>query len=175
MRSPAVVDYEVFSQQDADFRHAVVGFEIDFLVLDERHSRSTKMLSRHNPLPFMLILIRCINYSHETGQHCLSSVLRSWTRWTRSYAPGLVYTRAAMGAGADFFPVISEADHVATNPSRSRIEWRRSAAAPAGARSLPPLPAAAPLRPFGAGPRPGKLRRRSPRLPRPSEWQRGTP
>jgi hypothetical protein len=55
MRSLAVVEVEIATQGGACLADAVVGPQIDLLVFDDRHSRSTKTLSRNAPRPSMLM------------------------------------------------------------------------------------------------------------------------
>ena len=55
MWSSAVVEDEVLADGSPGLGHRVVGSEIYLLVLTDRQSRSTKTLSRHEPLPSMLM------------------------------------------------------------------------------------------------------------------------
>lgn len=55
MRPQPVVKSQISSDANSSISHAGIGVEIDLLVFDRPPERSTKTLSRHDPLPSMLI------------------------------------------------------------------------------------------------------------------------
>ena len=55
VRSPCVVEGDVAADRLPCFADAFIGVQIDFSYLMVRQKRSTKTLSRHAPLPSMLI------------------------------------------------------------------------------------------------------------------------
>ena len=59
MRALVIVETEPGANTGLGFGHCQISVKVDLLVLRLRHSRSTKMLSMHRPLPSMLIMTPC--------------------------------------------------------------------------------------------------------------------
>jgi hypothetical protein len=74
MWSSAVVEADVLADGSPGLGHRVVGSEI-YLYLNDRQSRSTKTLSRHEPLPSMLMAMLLDQHAGKLGAGELATLI----------------------------------------------------------------------------------------------------